>query len=242
MNSILIFLTNNYKWFLVAALILFLALVGFVTQSKKKKSNGDVPTVNTNVAPTPQAQPTVQTPVEQAPVETVSMPNMEAPTSVSNEVIEPEATPDLNVAPTMTFNDMPAPNPSESLANETVSNEVVMDPIQNNQFTEPVTSTPSVQETPTVQMPTFEVPSVETPVSASSELSQPEPTTLENVTPEPIIMPEPAIISEPTTTIEPAPAVITPSIEPTVVEPVNVQTPQPLDLNSNNNGQINGQM
>lgn len=225
MNSILNFLSNNYIWFLVAAGILLLALIGFIAQSKKnKKSNGDVPTVNTNVAPAPQAQPTVQTPVEQAPVETVSMPNMEAPTSVSNEVTEPPTTPDLNVAPTMTFNDMPAPNPSESLANETISSEVVMDPIQNNQFTEPVAPTPSVQETPAVQMPVFEVPSVETPVSASSQLSQPEPTTLENVTPEPIIMPDPAII--------------TPSTEPTVVEPVNAGAPQPLDLNSNNNGQM----
>ena len=245
MDSMLNFLSNNYKWFLLAAGILMVALIGFIVDAKKKKkgNNPEVPNVNPNVVQTPPAAPVGQTSTEPATTAIVNMdaPSMEAPTTnMEVPVTEMPTTAETYTAPTMSFSDMPSPTPSDNLANPVVSNENVLDPIQNNTFTEaptiaPVVETPSFQEMPTemptVQMPAFEVPSVETPIqSASAEISQPEmPTIAPVIEPQAVVMPESTpveqtVISEPTTMIEPTPAIITPEANVVAPEPVGATT------------------
>ena len=44
METIMNFLADNYKWFMIAAGVLLLALIGFLVSGKKKKGNEEVPT------------------------------------------------------------------------------------------------------------------------------------------------------------------------------------------------------
>lgn len=81
MDSILSFLADNYKYFMIAAVVLLFALIGFIVDGKKKKKNEEVvpvPNVDAQaqaaqgMAPMQpaQVQPTTPTPaVEQTAVE-----------------------------------------------------------------------------------------------------------------------------------------------------------------------------
>ena len=42
MDSILSFLADNYKYFMIAAVVLLFALIGFIVDGKKKKKNEEV--------------------------------------------------------------------------------------------------------------------------------------------------------------------------------------------------------
>lgn len=81
MDSILSFLADNYKYFMIAAVVLLFALIGFIVDGKKKKKNEEVvpvPNVDAQaqaaqgMAPTQPAQVQPATPapaVEQTAVE-----------------------------------------------------------------------------------------------------------------------------------------------------------------------------
>lgn len=81
MDSILSFLADNYKYFMIAAVVLLFALIGFIVDGKKKKKNEEVvPVPNADaqaqaaqgMAPTQPAQVQPATPapaVEQTAVE-----------------------------------------------------------------------------------------------------------------------------------------------------------------------------
>ena len=44
MESIMNFLADNYKWFMIAAGVLLVALIGFLVMGKKKKGTESAPT------------------------------------------------------------------------------------------------------------------------------------------------------------------------------------------------------
>ena len=257
MNSILKFLSNNYKWFLIAAGVLLIALIGFIADSrKKKKASTDVPSVNQNVGPVPTPTPTVdqttvQPNVNVAPVApNMEAPSMEAPSvTVSNESMQMPPSPDVIPASSMTFNDMPTPSLNENLTETTISTDEVKEPIQNNEFNqEPTVAVPSLEETPvetpSIVMPTFEVPSTAAPDAQMNAVEMPQiETPVVNEVPQSVIMPEPmqvepTVLTQPTSVPEPVPTIITPSTSQPAAQPVNVVNQAPVDLNQNNNGQI----
>lgn len=61
MDNILSFLADNYKWFMLAAVLLLFALIGFIVDGKKKKKNEEVvpvPNADAQAATTASAAPT----------------------------------------------------------------------------------------------------------------------------------------------------------------------------------------
>ncbi len=107
MDNVLNFLADNYKWFMIGAGVLLLALIGFIVDGKRKKkddssntpaslpTNGQVNTVqnlnNQAVAQTPAgpAQTNVAAPAQpvavQAPVEGPSLDGLDAPASAPQQ-------------------------------------------------------------------------------------------------------------------------------------------------------------
>ena len=82
MDNILSFLADNYKWFMLAAVLLLFALIGFIVDGKKKKKNEEVvPVPNADA----QAQAATTTPAEEQGlvIEEPSLNNVEV---TSNEV------------------------------------------------------------------------------------------------------------------------------------------------------------
>lgn len=64
MDSILSFLADNYKYFMIAAVVLLLALIGFIVDGKKKKKNEEV-------VPVPNADAQAQAAQGMAPTQPV---------------------------------------------------------------------------------------------------------------------------------------------------------------------------
>lgn len=107
MDNILSFLADNYKWFMLAAVLLLFALIGFIVDGKKKKKNEEVvpvPNADAQAATTASAAPTTvsasaepaapapaQTPAEEQGIviEEPSLNNVEA-TSTEVNVTTPE--------------------------------------------------------------------------------------------------------------------------------------------------------
>ena len=199
MDSILNFLSNNYKWFLIAAGVLVLALIGFIADSKKKKKAQEN-ALNT-AAVDGQAMAGIQTPV--APVAPV------APEATINNPTGQNLNVQTNMeAPSMTFNDMPTPSANNEVVDTAIPSVMTMDPIQNNmefnnstvqpENTAEVNNavsfeTPSINPEPVIQMPStepvMEIPNVEMPTVVSpveSEIPAQEPT----IIPEPVVMPD----------------------------------------------------
>ncbi len=199
MDSILNFLSNNYKWFLIAAGVLVLALIGFIADSKKKKKAQEN-ALNT-AAVDGQAMAGIQTPV--APVAPV------APEATINNPTGQNLNAQTNMeAPSMTFNDMPTPSANNEVVDTAIPSVMTMDPIQNNmefnnstvqpENTAEVNNavsfeTPSINPEPVIQMPStepvMEMPNVEMPTVVSpveSEIPAQEPT----IIPEPVVMPD----------------------------------------------------
>lgn len=107
MDNVLNFLADNYKWFMIGAGVLLLALIGFIVDGKRKKkddssntpaplpTNGQVNTIqdlnNQAVAQTPAgpAQTNVAAPAQpvavQAPVEGPSLDGLDAPASAPQQ-------------------------------------------------------------------------------------------------------------------------------------------------------------
>lgn len=107
MDNVLNFLADNYKWFMIGAGVLLLALIGFIVDGKRKKkddssntpaslpTNGQVNTVqnlnNQAVAQTPAgpAQTNVAAPAQpvavQEPVEGPSLDGLDAPASAPQQ-------------------------------------------------------------------------------------------------------------------------------------------------------------
>ncbi len=219
MDSILNFLSNNYKWFLIAAGVLVLALIGFIADSKKKKKAQEN-ALNT-AAVDGQAMAGIQTPV--APVAPV------APEATINNPTGQNLNAQTNMeAPSMTFNDMPTPSANNEVVDTAIPSVMTMDPIQNNmefnnstvqpENTAEVNNavsfeTPSINPEPVIQMPStepvMEMPNVEMPTVVSpveSEIPAQEPT----IIPEPVVMPD----------INQAP--VEPTEQPSVVNTENV--------------------
>ena len=199
MDSILNFLSNNYKWFLIAAGVLVLALIGFIADSKKKKKAQEN-ALNT-AAVDGQAMAGIQTPV--APVAPV------APEATINNPTGQNLNVQTNMeAPSMTFNDMPTPSANNEVVDTAIPSVMTMDPIQNNmefnnstvqpENTAEVNNavsfeTPSINPESVIQMPStepvMEIPNVEMPSVVSpveSEIPAQEPT----IIPEPVVMPD----------------------------------------------------
>ena len=103
MDNILSFLADNYKWFMLAAVLLLFALIGFIVDGKKKKKNEEVvpvpnadalaqaattvapTTANASTEPAAPAPAATTTPAEEQGlvIEEPSLNNVEA---TSNEV------------------------------------------------------------------------------------------------------------------------------------------------------------
>ncbi len=82
MDSILSFLADNYKYFMIAAVILLFALIGFIVDGKKKKKNEEV-------VPVPNADAQAQAAQGMAPTQPVqAQPATPAP-AVEQTVAEP---------------------------------------------------------------------------------------------------------------------------------------------------------
>ena len=64
MDSILSFLADNYKYFMIAAVVLLFALIGFIVDGKKKKKNEEV-------VPVPNADAQAQAAQGMAPTQPV---------------------------------------------------------------------------------------------------------------------------------------------------------------------------
>lgn len=69
MDSILSFLADNYKYFMIAAVVLLFALIGFIVDGKKKKKSEEVvPVPNADAQAQAAAQVAPTTPTPAAPV------------------------------------------------------------------------------------------------------------------------------------------------------------------------------
>lgn len=118
MENILNFLENNYIWFLIAAVVLLIALVGFIVDSKMKakKKEGNFGTLDNNVN---QGNP-VEAPAEMNNAEIAPNPatvNLAENTAMNDVTPAENTTPDINLnssvtpesSETLSFNDVPAP-------------------------------------------------------------------------------------------------------------------------------------
>ena len=222
MDKVLSFLADNYKWFMLAAVVLLFALIGFIVDGKKKKKNEGTVTMQENNAgvdpnmgaTTVNPTPTVETPatpvVEQNPGIVLEEPTLNNVEATSTEV---------NLGVEENGSIFGTPEMQEPASVETPS-EVVEEPtliIEDKAMPEPqmtapvseVTVTPEV--TPTVA-PTMEAPTPEVAPAAPEVI----PST-------PVVEPAP---------VAPTPVVTTPEVTPTVAPATPVQQVQPTTIDS----------
>lgn len=82
MDSILSFLADNYKYFMIAAVILLFALIGFIVDGKKKKKNEEV-------VPVPNADAQAQAAQGMAPTQPVQPQPVAPAPAVEQTAVEP---------------------------------------------------------------------------------------------------------------------------------------------------------
>ncbi len=204
-ETIMNFLADNYKWFMVGAGVLLLALVGFAVGGRKKKENNDngvmmnqadfnqmgtmqqaqaagaTPQFIQNQAPA--AAP--QTPVAAAPVAAVPAPVQPAPAGetiftgepVNTNEPEPEEEKLVIEAPTGTLN--------ENINMDTIGSE------NKQELLPPEAVTPVAPATQNANQIVFETPSVEAPAEAP---------VMETLAPEMAAAPAPAVEAQPVMT------------------------------------------
>lgn len=191
MDSILSFLADNYKYFMIAAVVLLFALIGFIVDGKKKKKNEEV-------VPVPNADAQAQAAQGMAPTQPVqTQPATPAPT-VEQTAVEPGLVieePSLNNV---------EPASQELNLDASVQEE------QGSIFGTPEMQAPAAVETTapdpaTVEGPTLIIEDKEETPAPEMVASTPEP-----VAPTPVE----TVVPEPT----PAAPVAEPVAEPTVQE------------------------
>lgn len=191
MDSILSFLADNYKYFMIAAVVLLFALIGFIVDGKKKKKNEEVVPVPNADAQAQAAQGMAPTqPVQAQPVAPV--PAVEQTAAEPGLVIEE---PSLNNV---------EPTSQELNLDASVQEE------QGSIFGTPEMQAPAAVETTapdpaTVEGPTLVIEDKEETPAPEMVASTPEP-----VAPTPVE----TVVPEPT----PAAPVAEPVAEPTVQE------------------------
>lgn len=155
MEGILDFLENNYIWFLVAAVILLFALVGFIVDSKRKQKKMEGNFEGTgNTAPLANEVPVspvenVNTPVEETTEAPVFENNTEVQTPVESapEVIAFNEAPVENTnSNDMTFNDIPTPQVNETPVVEAPVQEEIIEPFNIGTPVEAPAVSPVVEE------------------------------------------------------------------------------------------------
>lgn len=191
MESIFNFLADNYIYFMIAAGILAIALIGFLIDGKKKQKKEEIAGVPTMQAMNTQntVQPTVaQTQTEQPNAQVVNEAPVAEPTLTFDE-------PANQVEPESIFN-IPEPTNAPTIGEPITmpaTQEVVSEPVQEP-IVEPVNIDQSVQTSqvnePVIDSaPVVDVPEV-TPVQSiepAPAIEVPEMTPVENNASEPVV-------------------------------------------------------
>lgn len=202
MESIFNFLADNYIYFMIAAGILAIALIGFLIDGKKKQKKEEIAGVPTMQAMNTQntVQPTVaQTQTEQPNAQVVNEAPVAEPTLTFDEPanqVEPESIfniPEPTNAPTIGEPiTMPA---TQEVVSEPVQEPIVepvniAQPVQTSQVNEPV-----IDSTPVVDVP--EVTPVQS-IEPEPAIEVPEMTPVEDNASEPVVpVVEEPVINEP---------------------------------------------
>lgn len=202
MESIFNFLADNYIYFMIAAGILAIALIGFLIDGKKKQKKEEIAGVPTMQAMNTQntVQPTVaQTQTEQPNAQVVNEAPVAEPTLTFDEPanqVEPESIfniPEPTNAPTIGEPiTMPA---TQEVVSEPVQEPIVepvniAQPVQTSQVNEPV-----IDSAPVVDVP--EVTPVQS-IEPEPAIEVPEMTPVENNASEPVVpVVEEPVINEP---------------------------------------------
>ncbi len=229
MESIMNFLADNYKWFMIAAGVLLVALIGFLVMGKKKKGNESAP------APIPQN--------DFNQMGTMQQMQAQPQVPVTPEVAQQPVTEAPQVSDTI-FTGAPVNNVEE----EKLVIEAPGGSLNNNANLDTLgvdapSIVPETPEIPVVNATTADVPPVvkPTPVAAPTELVLETPTVepvaapvMETPAVESAVSPMPAVetpvmesapVVEPTPTVEPMVATPTPVMEAPVMESAVVQEP-----------------
>ena len=195
MDSILSFLADNYKYFMIAAVILLFALIGFIVDGKKKKKNEEV-------VPVPNADAQAQAAQGMAPTQPVQ-PQPVAPTPAEPGLVIEE--PSLNnVEPASQELNLDAPAQEE----------------QGSIFGTPEMQAPAAVETTAPDPATVEGPTLV--IEDKEEAPAPE---MAAPTPEPVApIPVETIVPEVAPAAPVVEAVAEPVVEPTVQETTPVMT------------------
>ena len=220
MDGLLDFLANNYVYFMVGAILLLFALIGFIFGGKRKQKKeeslqGAAPAANTvmpDPAPAVTPETTVETVQEQPTLEQAEAPTLNFDAQAPAEPASIFDMPQENVEPTIA-------EPINVSSETTIGEPISMDePIA----VEPVVETVEAVVEPIVEEPVVEVPTepIVEPVVEETIVEAPVETITEPVV-EPIAA-EPVVedpISEPITSEVPVEPTVETSATP-VVEPV----------------------
>lgn len=209
MESIFNFLADNYIYFMIAAGILAIALIGFLIDGKKKQKKEEIAGVPTMQAMNTQntVQPTIaQTQTEQPNAQVVNEAPVAEPTLTFDEPVN-------QVEPESIFN-IPEPTNAPTIGEPITmpaTQEVVSEPVQEP-IVEPVNIAQPVQ-TSQVNEPV---------IDSAPVVDVPEVTPVQSIEPEPITVPD---------VVEVAPAIEVPEITPVennVSEPVVPVVEEPV--------------
>lgn len=192
MDSILSFLADNYKYFMIAAVVLLFALIGFIVDGKKKKKNEEV-------VPVPNVDAQVQAAQGMAPMQPAQVQPATPAPAVEQTAVEPGLVieePSLNNV---------EPASQELNLDASVQEE------QGSIFGTPEMQAPAAVETTAPDPATVEGPTLV--IEDKEETPAPEmaASTLEPVAPAPVETTAPA-------PVETAAPVAEPVAEPTVQE------------------------
>lgn len=199
MDNILSFLADNYKWFMLAAVLLLFALIGFIVDGKKKKKNEEV-------VPVPNADAQTQAATTVAP-------------TTANASTEPAAP--APAATTAPAEEQGLVIEEPSLNNvEATSNEVNIDGVEEEgsifgtpemqapASVETTAEDPAVTEGPTLVIEDKEE-SAQEMATANSETAVSEPAPkMAPAEPTPVVEPASEVVpTAPTPVVEPSPEV-----------------------------------